>query len=59
MTKFTFHKVQRGYWGSSDLGKSLTITAKDRDEAWSIVMARKDFMKRLKNGDTVTWSYDA
>ena len=56
MPTFTFKKVQYGYWGSTDLGKTKTVKAASEDAAYSIIRKRKDQHKRLSNGDTTSWT---
>ena len=53
--KFVFERVQRGYWGSTSLQKSIVVEGADYTEAFAKVVSRKDAVKRLKNGDTLFW----
>lgn len=47
---FTFMRMQRGWWGQSHVA-DVKVKAKSLEEAWRIIRARKDFGKRLRNGD--------
>ena len=55
MNTYQFERVQGGYWGNTKLGKVLSIKAESEYDARTIVQARKDFWKKLKNGDHQTW----
>ena len=54
MKSFTVNKVQRGYWGGTVLG-TITVKAQSEDEALMKIAARKDYGKRLKNGDSIAY----
>lgn len=47
---FIFMRMQRGWWGQSHVA-DVKVKAKSLEEAWRIIRARKDFGKRLRNGD--------
>lgn len=58
---FIFEQVQYGYWGQTvcrdrngDL-KRINVKAPSLEEARLKVMKRKDYYKRLRNGDYCTW----
>lgn len=52
---YTFQRFQQGYWGQTPLVKTIKVRAQSQLEAEQIVYARKDFLQRLRNGDTQTW----
>lgn len=56
MKTFVFDRVQYGYWGQTAL-KQITVRAKTYDLAFDMVMARKDFSKRLRNGDSIGYRF--
>lgn len=55
---FTFRKVQHGPWGRTELKTTVKIKAESEAEARSKIRARADYMKRLRNGDTVSWTLE-
>lgn len=60
---WTFQKVQYGYWGQTPLKdkngkpKLVTVRAASLEDAQAIVMKRKDYYQRLRNGDSRTWIF--
>lgn len=55
MNTYQFEKVQGGYWGNTKLGKVVSIMAVSETDARIAIQSRKDYWKRLKNGDHQTW----
>lgn len=55
---FTFDRVQRGSWGETILS-TVVVKAKDVDKAWAKIQARKDYLKRLRNGDRIHYCLSA
>lgn len=55
METFLFNRVQRGFWGQTILN-TIKVKAANEAEAQMKVSERKDYLKRLRNGDTI--SYD-
>ena len=56
MEEFVFERIQYGYWGMTRLGKTIKIKASSKLEALRIITRRKDYLVRLKNGDSKGWS---
>ena len=52
---FTYVRVQGGWWGRTELDKTLKVQAESAHEANMIVGRRKDVHKRLANGDYLSW----
>lgn len=52
---YVFEKVQSGYWGATPLDKKAVVKAASELEARAKIRQRKDFIKTLRNGDTVSW----
>ena len=55
-TTFTFRRVQSGFWGETELARTIKVQALNEMEAEMIVMARKDAFKKLRNGDNESWT---
>lgn len=56
MTTFTFKRVQSGFWGQTELARTIKVRAMDEFDAQMTVNLRKDSYKRLANGDTLSWT---
>lgn len=54
--KFVFNRVQSGFWGRTVLPKQIVIKASDETEARLKVALRKDAFKKLRNGDSLSWT---
>lgn len=60
---YTFQMVQYGYWGQSPKRdrngnlKLLNVKAESLEAAKLQVVKRKDYYKRLRNGDSTTWTF--
>jgi hypothetical protein len=60
---YTFQKVQYGYWGQAPLFdkdgkvKLLNVKAESLEEAKLQVVKRKDYYRRLSNGDSREWIF--
>ena len=59
MTVFTFVRVQAGYWGESELRRTLKIKAESAEVAEATVRNRADYVRRLANGDRQFWRLEA
>jgi len=55
MKTFTFERVMCGPWGSSPLGKELSVEAENINEAWKIINSRQDAKVRHVTGEYETW----
>lgn len=55
---FTYIRVQSGYWGSTELRKTISVKAENEIAAWAMVMSRPDAYKSLRYGDRLTWRLD-
>ena len=55
MEQFTFERIQYGYWGRTRLGKTIKVKAASKVEALTVIGRRKDYIVRLKNGDSKGW----
>ena len=56
MKAYTFERIQSGYWGRTHLGKTVVVKAESENAARFKLQHRKDWMKRLSNGDTLSWT---
>ena len=57
---YEFIRIQRrpGFWGQTELRRSIKVRAASIQEAEQKVEARKDAFTRLSNGDHQYWSYN-
>ncbi len=55
METFYYQRQQSGFWGSCLMDKIIKVKAKSQLYADLMVSGRKDYHKRLRNGDLMTW----
>jgi hypothetical protein len=55
LNAYKFRRIKRGYWGETELDKTIIVKAKNRGEAEARVEGRKDARVRLQNGDYLSW----